>query len=106
MNHRGMVASLKDTACHNVAQLLLGNNEEGMYNWLNATAEYLLTDEVPVSMGITLEDVHEIVIYAWNHGREEVEIIKAMQARGISINVDGHGGSQIHPVVLLEKILV
>jgi TRAP-type mannitol/chloroaromatic compound transport system substrate-binding protein len=101
-----ILANLKNTITHNVAQLLVSTGKEGAYDYLGAVAEYLLNDPVPLALGIDMDTANEIYIYAWNHAQEEVDIVKSMyEQHGIEINVNGNGGSQIHPSVMMETLL-
>jgi hypothetical protein len=104
---RMMVLNLKNTITHNVAQQLAsGSTKEDMYEYLGNVATFLF-GPAGQAAGLTSDDVYEIYLYAWHHAQAEVEMILEMNRRyGLSLQVKGHGGSQIHPSIALEKFLI
>lgn len=101
---RAMVLSLRNAVTHNVVQQFVAgeSTKDEIYEYLNAVAEYLLNDPVAEVVGITLDDVHEIILHAWNEGPEEVRVLKAMNEKyELNLTVGGHGASQVHPSVAL-----
>lgn len=103
---RLMVSNLKNAITHNIAQqLVAGASKNDVYEYLGMVVEFLFSP-VGEAAGLTQDDVHEIYLHAFNHGQEEADIVMYMNKRyGISIQVKGHGGSQIHPSVLLSQYL-
>lgn len=90
------IASMKDVLTHCVAQQLC--MEQDIFGYMQCVVSYLLDE------GLELDDVHELYSYVYYHAQEEALMIQDMYARfGIKLNVVGHGGSQIHPSILLER---
>lgn len=88
--------AIKDVITHNTAQIRL--YEGDIYEYLSEVNKYLLEQNLDV------DTVNDIFLYAWRHSEDEINIIRDLKERyGIVLEVQGHGGSQIHPRVLLEK---
>lgn len=100
-NRHVKLLSFRSVITHNIAQSLVANPSYDMYPYLNQWTKVLLEEHE-----YTLDEVNDIIIYAWGNAQVEVEIIKAMQAKGIRMNVSGHGGSAINPLVLAEMTIL
>ncbi len=100
---RQLVLNLRNAVTHNVAQqLVAGGTKVGMYEYLNAVAAYLLNDPVAEAAGITSDDVHEVILNAWNKAPIEVRVLKDMNKKyGLNLTAEGHGASQVHPRLAL-----
>lgn len=88
--------SMQDTLTHCVAQQLCMGQD--IYEYMQYVVVYLLEKEMDI------EDIQNLYVHVYYNAQEESLVIKDMYARyGIKVDVEGHGGSQIHPRVLLEK---
>lgn len=93
------VAGIRDVVTHSAAQIRL--QEGDVYEYLNEVNKYLLEEDMDI------DTVSDIFLYALQESEVEVNTIRNMYERyGIPIQVKGHGGSQIHPRVLLEKFFL
>lgn len=95
-----MKTYLKNDTAHNVAQRILSNQD--IYEYLAMLVEFLLSWEAVGAL--TYDEVHEIYLYAYYQGKEEVAVIEDMYKRyGIKPKIEGNSGSQLTPAAALEK---
>jgi hypothetical protein len=95
---RHVLLGLKSVIAHNTAQKMLQDKGLGK--------QYLAEVESLLSKMIVPEQVQEVMLYARMKSRSEVKTIRSMYNRmGVQVNVQGHGGSEIHIEVLLEQLL-
>lgn len=93
------LTSMRDTLTHCVAQQLCMDMD--IYEYMHHVVVYL------VEQGMDMEEIHDLYMDVYNSAHEEALMVKAMYERyGIKVDVEGCGGSSIHPSVLLEKYFI
>lgn len=96
-----MKVNLKNTIAHNIAQQILIGQD--IYEYLGSLTDFLFTMHEEADY-LTLDEIHEIYLYAYYKGKEEaLYVVQMYEKYNIKVGVDGHGGSQIAPAVALEQ---